>query len=199
MVKFSRVLCGILACGLVDPCLAGDNATTSVITNPIFHEWDNGSSNMTVTLGVINADYAWEYANTTSELSKRTGISTVVTVVKYGAATIATVKQAIEIWEFIAGIIKSKSEADSCTLTYGTDISGEYYYGYAYKATTTGENCDTTAERKTILSAVEKCATTLHSKGAAVGCCTFHHGGTWHGHLQLSAEPGTYPVHKVTC
>ncbi|KAJ5864005.1 uncharacterized protein N7529_005921 [Penicillium soppii] len=113
--------------------------------------------------------------------------------------TIATVKAAIEIRELLAGIIKSKSEADSCTLTYGTDISGDYFYGYAYKATTTGENCDTTAERKTILSAIENCATSLHSKGAAVGGCTFHHGGTWHGHLQLSAEPVIYPVHKVTC
>ncbi|CAI7637472.1 unnamed protein product [Penicillium pancosmium] len=83
---------------------------------------------MTVTLGAINADYVWEYANTTSDLSKRTGISTVVTVVKYGAKTIATVKAAIEIWEFLAGMIKSKSEADSCTLKYGTDISGHHYW-----------------------------------------------------------------------
>jgi hypothetical protein len=199
MVKCRAILFGFLSWGIIDPCRAGNNETAHVITTPIFEEWDNGASNITVTLRVINADYAWEYANYTSDLNKRTGISTVVTAVKYGAKTIATVKQSIEILEFIAGLVKSKSEADSCTLTYGTDISGELFYGYAYKATTTGENCDTTAEKKTILSAVEKCATTLYKKGATVGCCTFHHGGTWHGHLQLSAMPNLYPAHTVTC
>ncbi|KAJ5715388.1 Ras-like protein [Penicillium malachiteum] len=176
MVKYSGILCGALAWFLAGPCLAGDNETTYVITTPIFQEWDDGS-NMTVTLRVINADYAWEYANTTSDLSKRTRVSTVATVVKTGADVITVAKGTKEIWEFVAGIIKSKSDAESCTLTYGTDLSGEYFYGYAYKATTTGKNCDTTAERKTILNAVDRCAKKLQSKGAAVGCCTFAHGG----------------------
>jgi hypothetical protein len=34
------------------------------------------ASNMTVTLGVLNADYAWEYASNTFELNRRTGIIT---------------------------------------------------------------------------------------------------------------------------
>ncbi|KAJ5963129.1 hypothetical protein N7481_013434 [Penicillium waksmanii] len=154
---------------------------------------------MTVTLGVINPDHAWEYTNTTSNCSKRTGISTVMIVVKYVARIIATVKVVIDIWKFLAGMIKLKSEADSCTLTNRTDISDDYFYGYAYKATTSGANYNTTAEHGAILSAVEICTATLHSKGTSVGCCTFHRGGTWHGHLQLSAEPVIYPVHKVTC
>ncbi|KAJ5116220.1 hypothetical protein N7456_000568 [Penicillium angulare] len=199
MVKFSILLCGVLACVLVDLCLARDIETTTVMTAPIVQEWDDGLSNMTVTLHVINADYAWEYDNTTSDLTKREGTFTVATVVKTGAEVITPGKGAKEIWAFIAGIIKSKSEANSCTLNYGTDTSSEYFYGYAYKATTTGKDCGTTVEGKTILNAVDKCASTLHFKGAAVGCCTFRHGATWHGHLQLSAEPNIYPVHTVTC
>ncbi|RHZ45091.1 uncharacterized protein CDV56_102260 [Aspergillus thermomutatus] len=203
MVKLSKIVCGVLACMFVDPCLAGDNETTYVTTTPIFTEWDNGASNMTVTLGVINADYAWKFANGTLDidLEKRTGITItkIKTTVKAGTKIIATVKAGIEIYEFLAGIIKSKSDANSCTLTYGTDISGDLYYGYAYKATTTGIKCDTTAIKKTILSAVEKCATTLHNSGTTIGCCAFNHGGTWHGHLRLSAEPSIYPVHTVDC
>ncbi|KAF7156373.1 hypothetical protein CNMCM6106_009640 [Aspergillus hiratsukae] len=66
----------------------------------------------------------------------------------------------------LSSIIKNKSDLDSCTLTYGTDTADDYYYGYAYEATTTGSNCDTTAEKKTILAAVEKCANQLHAAGA---------------------------------
>ncbi|PKX91346.1 uncharacterized protein P174DRAFT_461940 [Aspergillus novofumigatus IBT 16806] len=46
----------------------------------------------------------------------------------------------------------SKSNQNSCSLVYGTDSDGTYVEGYAYEATTSGENCDTTAEKKTILS-----------------------------------------------
>ncbi|GKZ30458.1 hypothetical protein AbraIFM66950_009168 [Aspergillus brasiliensis] len=206
MVKLSKVLCGVLACGLIDPCLAGDNETTyEVITTPVITDWDGGAGNMTVKLKVINADYAWQWANvtsdTTTDLEKRTGITIqkVVTTAKVASHVIFTVKAGLEIWEFLAGLIKSKSDANSCTLTYGTDVSGEKVLGYAYKATTTGSNCDTTAEKKTILAAVEKCVTTLHNSGTTVGCCEFNHGGTWHGHLRLSAEPSVYPVHAVDC
>ncbi|KAJ5861192.1 uncharacterized protein N7529_008502 [Penicillium soppii] len=153
MVKVSAVLCGVLACGLVDPCLAGDDKTTTVITYPIYHEWNEGSSNMTVTLGVINADYAWQHANNT--LDKRTGITItqVVTTIKNGAQNIATVKAAKDIYDFIAGIIKSKADVSSCAITYGTDAGDGLVYGYAYQTTTTGSNCGSTAEKKTIVDA----------------------------------------------
>ncbi|EAW20333.1 uncharacterized protein NFIA_099690 [Aspergillus fischeri NRRL 181] len=125
MVKLSKVLCGVLAWVFAAPCLAGDNETTYVTTTPIFMEWDNGASNMTVTLGLINANYAWKYVNNTLDvdLDKRTGITItkIKTTVKAGTKIIATVKAGIEIYEFLAGIIKSKSDANSCTLTYGTD------------------------------------------------------------------------------
>jgi hypothetical protein len=99
---------------------------------------------------VIDAGYAREYANYTSNLNKRTGFSTVVTAVKYGAKTIARVKQSLEIIEFIAGLIKSKSVVDSGTLTYGTDISGEMFYGYAYRVTTIGGIWEVTTSEKSI-------------------------------------------------
>jgi coenzyme F420-reducing hydrogenase delta subunit len=76
----------------------------------------------------------------------------------------------------IAFLIKKKSNQDSCTLIYGTDNKGSISEGYAYKARTTGLNCDTSAETKTILAAVEKCANALNSEGAVTGCCTMNHG-----------------------
>ncbi|PYH85790.1 hypothetical protein BO82DRAFT_371237 [Aspergillus uvarum CBS 121591] len=88
---------------------------------------------------------------------------------------------------YIAAMIKAKSTADS------------YVEGYAYEATTSGSNCESTAEKKTILAAVEKCATALNAAGAVRGCCTRTHGGTWEGHLRLTAEPSVYPATTVTC
>ncbi|PYH99851.1 hypothetical protein BO71DRAFT_463178 [Aspergillus ellipticus CBS 707.79] len=203
MVQVSKIVCGLFACLLVDPCRAGDDEESYVITTPIFSEWEDntGSFNMTVTLGVINADYASQWTNKSLELDKRTGIpiTNIVTTVKKGAKIISTAKAALDIYEFLADVMKSKSDADSCNLNYGTELSGEYFYGYAYKATTTKTNCETTAEKKTLLSAVEKCALNLHKQGMTVGCCAFSHQGSWRGHLRLSAEPDLYPVKTVDC
>ncbi|EAW20332.1 uncharacterized protein NFIA_099680 [Aspergillus fischeri NRRL 181] len=202
MVRPGKVLCGVLAFSLVDRGCAEYSETTTVLTTPIIEEWNNGESNITISFDVMSAEYASQYTNSTDEaLAKRTGITikSIRTTIVNGAEIITTAKAALDIWQFIAGIIKNKSDLDSCTLTYGTDTADDYYYGYAYEATTTGTNCNTTAEKKTILAAVEKCANQLHAAGAVRGCCVFSHGGTWRGHLRLTAEPNTYPAHSVTC
>jgi hypothetical protein len=95
--------------------------------------------------------------------------------------------------------IKSKSDKNSCTLVYGTDHDDGYYEGYAYQATTIGSRCDTTAIQKSINDAVRTCATKLHKARAVTGYCKFSHGGSWHGHLRLSANPDRYPVRSAQC
>lgn len=123
----------------------------------------------------------------------------VATVIGSGASVIIAGNAAVDLYDNIAAKIKAKSNANSCTLTYGTDSDDGYYEGYAYEATTTGSNCDTTALLKTIQTAVKKCATDLSTGGATRGCCKFTHGGTWTGHLRLTAEPVKFPVTSVTC
>ncbi|KAJ5874126.1 uncharacterized protein N7529_002556 [Penicillium soppii] len=202
MVNAGKIVSSLFAFGLVGRCCADYDGTNQTVTYlPIVEEWDGEGSNMTVTFDLVNADYVWLY-NDTNTLTKRTGIDTVVaaaSVITAATSVIIAANSALNIYDFIADVIKSKSNANSCTMTYGTDSDGTYFEGYAYEATTTGSNCDTTAEKKTILGAVEKCANRLHSRGATRGCCTFSYGGTWTGHLRLTAEPVKYPVTSVTC
>ena len=106
---------------------------------------------------------------------------------------------AIQLYDNIAAKIKSKSDKNSCTLVYGTDHDDGCYEGYAYQATTTGKKCDTTAIEKSINDAVRTCATKLHKARAVTGCCRFSHGGSWRGHLRLSANPDRYPIKPAQC
>jgi hypothetical protein len=199
MVRLRSIICGALAYGIVVPCLAADNSTTAVLTTPIVHQWEEEGFNMTLHLNVINADYAGAYTNSSLDLTKRTGITQVLTVVKKGAEIIRLAKDVVEIVEFVAGIMKTKSNSDSCTSTKGTDTGDGETYGYFYKASTTGENCDTTAELKTLKSAATKCFNKMHAAGCTLCCCKFDHGGTWRGHLQMSADPTNYPATYASC
>ncbi|KAF7171393.1 hypothetical protein CNMCM5623_003770 [Aspergillus felis] len=199
MVNARKIVSSLLAFGLIDRCLANNNITTVTYT-PITEEWAGLGTNLTVTFDIVSDDYLSLYTNNT--LDKRTGITTVAaaaTIVTAATNVILAAKAGLEIYEDIAAIIKSKSNQNSCSLVYGTDSDGTYVEGYAYEATTSGENCDTTAEKKTILAAVEKCANKLNAQGAIRGCCTMNHGGTWTGHLRLTASPSLYPAHTVTC
>ncbi|KAF7158694.1 hypothetical protein CNMCM5623_003858 [Aspergillus felis] len=199
MVNARKIVSSLLAFGLIDRCCANDNVTTVTYT-PITEEWAGLGTNLTVTFDVVSDDYLSLYTNNT--LEKRTGITAVVvaaTIVNSISSVILAANAGLEIYEDIAAIIKSKSNQNSCSLVYGIDSDGTYVEGYAYEATTSGENCDTTAEKKTILAAVEKCANKLNAQGAIRGCCTMNHGGTWTGHLRLTASPSLYPAHTVTC
>ncbi|KAF3386302.1 hypothetical protein F1880_000399 [Penicillium rolfsii] len=197
MVAISKILPSVLTFGLMGLCAAEINGTT-VTYSPKVEQWGE-EGNVTVFLDTISADYAHLYE---TSLDKRTGITVKVAAAKVlatSAAVIQTAGAAFTIYSVIASLIKEKSNQNSCTLVYETDTTGSISEGYAFKATTTGSNCDTTAETKTILSAVEKCANALNAEGAVTGCCTMHHGGTWHGHLRLSGSPTSYPVTYVTC
>jgi hypothetical protein len=140
--------------------------------------------------------------DTTSRIQKRKAIDVAVkvaTVVGGSTGIVLGGKAGIDIYEYIAQKIKTKSDQKSCTLTYGTDSNDGTFEGYAFQATTSGSNCDTTAIYKTILNAVKECADDLHNAKAVRGCCTFTHGGTWTGHLRLTADPNKFPATTVSC
>ncbi|KAJ5927867.1 hypothetical protein N7466_006823 [Penicillium verhagenii] len=209
MVNSHKIISCLLALGFVSPGSAGYNRTSQTVTyTPLHEEWIDEESNSNVTLSakfdLINSAYASLYdKEETTDLSKRTSITVIAeaaTVIGGTATVIIAANSGVSIYKYIAGIMKSKSDDNSCTLTWGTDTGDGYVEGYAYEATTTGSNCETTAEKKTMVKAVEKCANYLHDSGATRGCCKMNHGGgTWRGHLRLSAEPTKYPAHSVTC
>lgn len=141
---------------------------------PIVEEWVGEGTSLTVNFDLVNAFYV--------SLYKDTAVAE-ATVVSSQTSTIAAASSAPKFCQFIASVIESKSNTRSCTLNTGADTEGTYFEGYAYQASMSGSTCVTTAEKKTILVAVEKCANRLHSYGATCGCCTFTLGGTWTGHL----------------
>lgn len=66
--------------------------------------------------------------------------------------------------------------------------------GYLCRTTTTGKDCRTTAEVKTIAAAVGSCMNQANAMQATTVCCTFTHGGTWKGHLQLTSNVQQWPA-----
>lgn len=202
MVNPSKVISSLLAYGLIDRRRAEyDQGTQTVTYFPIVEDWAGEGSSLTVTVDSINANYVSLY-NNTSALSRCTRSEIAMhtaTVISSAASTIVATTSTPKIYDFIAGVIESKSDVNSCSLDFGADTEGTYFGGYAYKATTSGSNCHAQTGQKTILVAVKKCADRLHEHGATRGCCAFTLGGTWTGHLRLSAEPTEYPVTSVTC
>ncbi|CAK4010823.1 Hypothetical predicted protein [Lecanosticta acicola] len=137
-----------------------------------------------------------------TKLVRRKKIEVVVAVAVVATAgfnAIISANSGFDLYNSIAAKISKKSDNNACTLTYGTDADDGYYVGYAYRATTTGTNCDTTAIEKTVQNAVYECANKLHSAGVITGCCQFSHGGTWTGHLRLTNAPDRFPATYVNC
>lgn len=195
MVIPSKALSAVIAFGLTGSGSAlYDKQNQRVGYNPIVTEWDGPGSNLTATLHLIDASYVSHF-----DTRREIDVSAWANVVAAGSSVIIAGYNGIGIYQFISDVIKSKANSDSCSMTIGTDSDGHHVEGYAYQATTSGHDCKTTAERKTILAAVKKCADILHANGAINGCCKFSHGGTWTGHLRLTSQPSKYPAHSVNC
>ncbi|KAJ5300026.1 hypothetical protein N7476_011583 [Penicillium atrosanguineum] len=95
----------------------------------------------------------------------------------------------------IADKIYQQSAAKSCDPVTGrlTDSDGVDYNYYYYAS---GRNCDTTAQLKTIVTALDDAWEDLGSISAL--CMTMRHGdGTWRGHLGISAMQSEYPAQKL--
>lgn len=81
----------------------------------------------------------------------------------------------------IADAIKGLSDRNSCAhiLLHVANLA------IAYHATTSGNNCDTTAQTKTIRNAVKKTLTHIAEVGATGALIDMRHGGTWTGTLAI--------------
>lgn len=95
--------------------------------------------------------------------------------------------------------IKSLSNHNTCQATgnHYFKASNGVTYTYYYKAHTTGKNCDTTAQEKTIQSALDSGIDKLHRDGAVRGCIEMDHGGTWHGNLGITTDDDKYPARNA--
>lgn len=82
----------------------------------------------------------------------------------------------------IADAIKGLSDGNSCAhiLLHVANLA------IAYHATTSGNNCDTTAQTKTIRNAVKKTLTHIADVGATGALIDMRHGGTWTGTLAIA-------------
>ncbi|CAF3451013.1 unnamed protein product, partial [Fusarium graminearum] len=114
-------------------------------------ECDGPGSNLTATLGPVNAAHVSQF-----DTRREINVMMWTAVAAAGGTVIMGGESALDIYKTIADLIKSKANSDSCSMTIGTDSDGHHVEGYAYQATTSGHDCKTTAERKTILAAVKK-------------------------------------------
>ncbi|KAF5568814.1 hypothetical protein FPHYL_2621 [Fusarium phyllophilum] len=195
MVNLSKTWVTCLAFGLVEPSLGlHDKQGQRVGYNPLVKQWNGPDSNLTATLDLVDPGHVSVF-----EKRRHIDVTAWATVALAAGTTILAAEAGMNIYKQVADIIKSKSNHNSCSMTTGTNSNGHIIEGYAYLATTSGHDCKTTAETKTILAAVKDCADWQHKHGAIMGCCVLSHGGTWKGHLRLTSQPNKYPAHAVNC
>ncbi|KAJ6019439.1 hypothetical protein N7522_001506 [Penicillium canescens] len=127
-------------------------------------------------------------------LVKRTAISVSESNEKSGSTKFSDPNKSQAVIIGIATEIYQKSAAKTCDHVTGrlTDANGKDYNYYYYAS---GRNCDTTAEIKTIVSAIDDAWEGLGSISAL--CMTLSHEGTWRGHLGVSAMQADYPAQKL--
>lgn len=93
---------------------------------------------------------------------------------------------------YVATMIKNQSDKNSCGVISGTVDS----ISYQYSVKSTGPNCDTTAELKTIQDAVQRGIDFMNTHNINQACFDLTHGGTWKGLLQLAAPGQTIVNYK---
>lgn len=128
-------------------------------------------------------------------LVKRTSISVSESNKKSGSTKFSDANKSQPVILGIANKMYQQSQAGSCSSVTGTlqDYNGVSYSYYFYAS---GRNCDTTAQIKTMVSALDDAWDGLGSTSAL--CLTMQHGsGTWRGHLGISAMEGTYPAQSL--
>ncbi|KAL8991797.1 MAG: hypothetical protein Q9169_007641, partial [Polycauliona sp. 2 TL-2023] len=105
-------------------------------------------------------------------------------IIQTGLASVVTVAAIPSIVRGLTDLIKYLSDIGSCE-EQGGGIPGT---GINFEYQASGRNCDTTSERKTIEAAVQGCVERMRSAHATQMCCEFTHGGTWTGHMQVTAD-----------
>jgi hypothetical protein len=133
----------------------------------------------------------------TSDVHRRVPVDVVVvtntTIIAATSTLVIAADSTAPLYDWVAQKITASSDANSCSLVYGTDFDGEVWEGYAYQTISMGFNSDTTATCEDIRTAVGDCADRLHEAHAVRGCCRISYGGTWSGQLRLTAEADGWP------
>ncbi|KAH5999046.1 hypothetical protein HBI83_224740 [Parastagonospora nodorum] len=112
-------------------------------------------------------------------LEARTDIVVIAGMVTTGLTATLSI---LTIANYLAEHIKYQSEIKSCSV-----ISGNFEDAvWQYVATTSGNNCDTTAQTKTIKNAVQRELEWMERNRYTSACFKMDHGGTWEGHLKVS-------------
>ncbi|KAJ5144375.1 hypothetical protein N7476_004822 [Penicillium atrosanguineum] len=202
MVNCRKIVATLLSLGFVSRGVARNVAplnSTYAAYIPAVRDWDDGKGNITAHYVSVLPDSPLLTGD--AQLATRDlGVSVQYTTILAGGNSIILAAAAsVTICKAIATEINYRSTANQCSIVYGTSTDGKKIKGYSYRASTTGNNCKTTAIYDKILAAVEDCANDLHAQRAVTGCCKFRHGGSWTGHLRLSAEPEKEPVEDVVC
>lgn len=129
-------------------------------------------------------------------LVKRSSISVSQSNKQSGDAKLGHSNKSQALIAEIGGKIYSQSYNKNCagvsgTLTDSNGVSVTYYYIGGGD-----ENCDTTAEAKTIYRALDDAWDGL--TGTSALCMTMQHGsGTWRGYLGVSTMQDTYPANHM--
>ncbi|KAF5660544.1 hypothetical protein FHETE_8884 [Fusarium heterosporum] len=89
------------------------------------------------------------------------------------------------IYDAFSGMIKSKDTPDVCFLSASFDSNGEEVDGYSYFVNEFSNDCKMASDKDLVQEAVKKCANSLSSNGALVGCCKSVKGDGWAGELSL--------------
>ncbi|OAG16161.1 hypothetical protein CC77DRAFT_944697, partial [Alternaria alternata] len=113
-------------------------------------------------------------------LDKRLTIEEQVAILGAGSMVALNVNA---IATYVSNLMKAQSEANTCGVISGT-VDG---VNYQYHAATTGKNCDTTAETKTMNDAVARALEFMQTHNINQACFNMQHGGTWRGLLQLAS------------
>ncbi|KAL4961609.1 uncharacterized protein BDV14DRAFT_203643 [Aspergillus stella-maris] len=90
----------------------------------------------------------------------------------------------------VMAFVQLSSNRNSCDPLQGSQYSDDGAQGinYYYYSSTTGSNCDTTAQAKTIADAVADAWDGIHDKEFDHACIDLSHGGTWTGHLAIATK-----------
>ncbi|KAJ6095299.1 hypothetical protein N7486_006045 [Penicillium sp. IBT 16267x] len=95
--------------------------------------------------------------------------------------------------------VQSDSSKNSCSSIgeSGQSDNGQQKNNFKYWVTTTGKNCDTTAQTKTVATALDDAWDDVHKRNYNYACIDMSHGGTWHGHLAMATVQSGQDVNTM--
>ncbi|PWY87391.1 hypothetical protein BO70DRAFT_360030 [Aspergillus heteromorphus CBS 117.55] len=175
MVNPRNIVCGIVACLLVDPCLAGNRDEPAAVSpNSVFAP----AANVTDTIAAMEAAHASAYTVDNALEVFRTGL---VALNPYGYMTGQVF---LDLYGYVAGLISPKKPR-RCTMIFDTLGDQEYHDGFRFQATIMYADCDKRESHDALLEQVAKCARAVKDAEANTGCCRSSVRNRWELKVQL--------------